>query len=194
MIALQKITSRFNNQRMKETQFALQALMEIPQQYQLIKQMNYLSRNNFSKGAYMLAQDLPAVEVYPCPQPVQHSYVAQYAVYQPPPHYGHGMGNNSIMDHGPAVVAEYPVEMAPSAPADDNVSALAARPGLQHRESHAELELTRLQEELLCGICEERRKDTVFQCGHETCRLCADLLSDCPTCRAPIQVRIKRFG
>lgn len=199
---MQKITSRYNNQQMKETQFALQALMEIPQQYQQIKHMNYLSRDNFSKGAYMLAQDLPCVEVYPCPQPVQHTYVAEYAVYQPSPYYaqgmglgmGMGMGIDSNDDNNATAVPGYPVEMAPSAPSDDAVPVVAARSALQHRESNAELALNRLQEELECGICQERRKDTVFQCGHETCRLCADLLTHCPSCRVEIHVRIKRFG
>src|SRR5688500_20367421 len=47
------------------------------------KQLGYLSRDNFSRGAYMYAQDMPNVVVYPCPLPVQPTYVTQYGVYQP---------------------------------------------------------------------------------------------------------------
>lgn len=190
---------------MKETQFALQALMEIPVQYQIIKDLKYLSRDNFTQGAYMLAQDLPTVEVYPCPQPVQQMYVTEYAVYQPSFYTTPANSSNPPSSYDSTVVSAYPVEMAPSAPSgfDDAIPEETAqpaaarnpmRPGLRTQMSTAELELNRLQEELLCSICEERKKDTVFQCGHETCRVCGDFLSHCPSCRTEIQVRIKRFG
>lgn len=178
-------------------------------QYQIIKQLNYLSRDNFSRGAYMYAEDLPTVEVYPCPQPMQHTHVTEYGVYQPAPSFSlfpAAAVDNTPPTYESTVVSAYPVETAPSAPSglDDGYASDAAirtfsdaeppRPSLHHRASAAELELNRLQEELLCAICEERRKDTVFQCGHETCRTCADSLSHCPSCRVEIQVRIKRFG
>ncbi|KAG7396103.1 hypothetical protein PHYBOEH_002805 [Phytophthora boehmeriae] len=46
-IEYHKITSQFSNQQMKETQFALQALMEIPDQYRTIKAMDYLDKGPF---------------------------------------------------------------------------------------------------------------------------------------------------
>ncbi|KDO30701.1 hypothetical protein SPRG_04603 [Saprolegnia parasitica CBS 223.65] len=56
-----------------------------------------------------------------------------------------------------------------------------------------EAEVERLHEATLCSICEELVKDTVFLCGHETCGACATKMKNCPTCRKPINVRIRRF-
>ncbi|EQC38316.1 hypothetical protein SDRG_04035 [Saprolegnia diclina VS20] len=56
-----------------------------------------------------------------------------------------------------------------------------------------EAEVDRLREATLCSICEELVKDTVFLCGHETCGACATQMKSCPTCRKPINVRIRRF-
>ncbi|OQR82320.1 ankyrin repeat protein [Achlya hypogyna] len=51
-----------------------------------------------------------------------------------------------------------------------------------------------LEDEALCAICEEQRKNTVFTCGHETCGACAERLIHCPNCREPITARIRRFS
>ncbi|EQC24929.1 hypothetical protein SDRG_17187 [Saprolegnia diclina VS20] len=50
-----------------------------------------------------------------------------------------------------------------------------------------------MEEATLCTICEERPKDTVFTCGHETCMTCAQQMTSCPNCRKPITARIRRF-
>lgn len=50
-----------------------------------------------------------------------------------------------------------------------------------------------LEEAKLCPVCIEHRKDTVFQCGHQACNTCAGLLTECPMCRAPIELRIKVY-
>uniref|UniRef100_K3X6C2 RING-type domain-containing protein n=1 Tax=Globisporangium ultimum (strain ATCC 200006 / CBS 805.95 / DAOM BR144) TaxID=431595 RepID=K3X6C2_GLOUD len=216
-VEFHKIISQHGSAQVRATQFALHALMEVPVQYQIIKQLGYLSRDNFSRGAYMYAQDMPNVVVYPCPLPVQPAYVTQYGVYQPVANHDlFAAAAATAVDTQPPPSYQTAVASAPSAPSgpdegygsDTAVHAIenavpvattvvppaAQRPSLQHRASAAELELNRLQEELLCAICEDRRKDTVFQCGHETCKLCADTLTHCPICRAQIQVRIKRFG
>ncbi|KAF1323438.1 Copine-like protein, partial [Globisporangium splendens] len=212
---VQKITSQYGSAQQRETQFALHALMEVPVQYQIIKQLGYLSRDNFSRGAYMYAQDMPSVVVYPCPLPMQPTYATQYGVYQPVTNHDLFAAATTV-DTQPPPSYQTAAASAPSAPSgpdegygsDASVHAFesavpaaaavvppaAQRPSLQHRASAAELELNRLQEELLCAICEDRRKDTVFQCGHETCKSCADTLTHCPICRAQIQVRIKRFA
>ncbi|RMX70484.1 hypothetical protein KXD40_004011 [Peronospora effusa] len=65
---------------------------------------------------------------------------------------------------------------------------------MQDCTSRVEKELARLQDALMCPICEERKKDVVFQCAHDTCEKCGELLSHYPLCRQKIQLRIKRFG
>ena len=51
-----------------------------------------------------------------------------------------------------------------------------------------------MQDAKLCPVCLERSKDTAFQCGHQACHTCSASLTDCPICRAPIQLRIKLYG
>ncbi len=47
--------------------------------------------------------------------------------------------------------------------------------------------------EQLCAVCWERRKDTVFQCGHATCAECGDRLVACCICRQRISIRIRMY-
>ncbi|GMF65001.1 unnamed protein product [Phytophthora lilii] len=184
-----KITSQFNNSQMKETQFALQALMEIPDQYRTIKAMNYLER-----GPNSVRTDLPRVDVFPPPQPIENVHHSQnYGVFQP---HSQQAQARSVANTATTTM-QYGQATSPSAPlfgSTDDAHRGSARPTLQHRSSRAEVELAQLQETLVCPICEDRKKDTVFQCGHETCQKCGEFLSHCPLCRQEIQVRIKRFG
>jgi len=49
------------------------------------------------------------------------------------------------------------------------------------------------QEELLCGICMEKKKNMVFACGHTCCSTCATTLQLCHICRTPISQKIQLF-
>jgi E3 ubiquitin-protein ligase RGLG len=46
---------------------------------------------------------------------------------------------------------------------------------------------------LECPVCMTDRKDMAFNCGHQTCRSCADSLTHCPICRAVITSRIRLY-
>ncbi|XP_078000102.1 uncharacterized protein LOC144452815 [Glandiceps talaboti] len=71
---------------------------------------------------------------------------------------------------------------------------------LQLANAQRELEVMKLKEKTreleeaqVCSICMENRKDTAFQCGHMTCKDCADVLHNCPICRQPIERKINLF-
>lgn len=51
-----------------------------------------------------------------------------------------------------------------------------------------------MSSESLCIVCEERPKDTVFQCGHRYCGQCAYQVSVCPYCREEVAIRIRIYN
>ncbi|GLE01336.1 hypothetical protein PINS_up010166 [Pythium insidiosum] len=227
-VEFDKIMSQPRSRPQKLAQFALQALMEIPDQYSIIKQMGYLT-----KGPYQFAQDVPEVMVYPPPQvpaiaasstnhktnyslqrtaqsvpmTLTPAYIAavpehraSLPTFQTPTSSEHRSSLPTLPSSTVDGVHSTVYATAPSAPTlnslDDGIPVDdSTRPGLPPRQlSQAEVELMRLQDQLSCPICLERPKDMVFQCGHETCQICATLVSECPTCRQPIQVRIRRYA
>jgi sacsin len=56
---------------------------------------------------------------------------------------------------------------------------------------HAAREAIRSTKE--CQICFERDRSVVLGCGHQLCRTCSELLSQCPFCRTTITNRIHLF-
>ncbi|XP_030842768.1 E3 ubiquitin-protein ligase MIB1-like [Strongylocentrotus purpuratus] len=51
----------------------------------------------------------------------------------------------------------------------------------------------KLEEEVLCPVCIDRKREFVFMCGHSLCETCTDSLNDCPYCRQPILKKIKMY-
>ena len=42
----------------------------------------------------------------------------------------------------------------------------------------------------MCPVCLDRLKNMIFMCGHGTCQMCGDRMSECPICRKPVEKRI----
>ncbi|XP_072174847.1 E3 ubiquitin-protein ligase MIB2-like [Diadema setosum] len=50
-----------------------------------------------------------------------------------------------------------------------------------------------LEEEMLCPICMENKRDMALLCGHTLCKKCCRALKQCPICRKPITKKIPLF-
>ncbi|GMG99822.1 hypothetical protein Nepgr_001662 [Nepenthes gracilis] len=48
--------------------------------------------------------------------------------------------------------------------------------------------------EQACPICLTNSRNMAFQCGHMTCKDCAETISSCPFCREPIKTRIRLYA
>ena len=48
--------------------------------------------------------------------------------------------------------------------------------------------------DMVCSICMENQKNTVFGCGHFLCAKCAKTSTQCPFCRKVVDVRIPVFS
>uniref|UniRef100_A0A8C4R8F4 RING-type E3 ubiquitin transferase n=1 Tax=Eptatretus burgeri TaxID=7764 RepID=A0A8C4R8F4_EPTBU len=51
-------------------------------------------------------------------------------------------------------------------------------------------QLQDIKEQTMCPVCLDRLKNMIFLCGHGTCQLCGDRMSECPICRKSIERRV----
>lgn len=51
-------------------------------------------------------------------------------------------------------------------------------------------QLQDIKEQTMCPVCLDRLKNMIFLCGHGTCQMCGDRMSECPICRKPVERRI----
>lgn len=61
--------------------------------------------------------------------------------------------------------------------------------------SHSDIQklqqqLQDIKEQTMCPVCLDRLKNMIFLCGHGTCQMCGDRMSECPICRKPVEKRI----
>ena len=54
-------------------------------------------------------------------------------------------------------------------------------------------ELADIKEHTLCPVCLDRLKNMIFLCGHGTCQMCGDRMSECPICRKTVERRIQLY-
>jgi len=51
-------------------------------------------------------------------------------------------------------------------------------------------QLNDIKEQTMCPVCLDRLKNMIFLCGHGTCQMCGDRMSECPICRKTVERRI----
>ena len=51
-------------------------------------------------------------------------------------------------------------------------------------------QLEDIKEQTLCPVCMDRLKNMIFLCGHGSCQMCGDRMTECPICRKPVERRI----
>ncbi|XP_024383266.1 E3 ubiquitin-protein ligase RGLG3 [Physcomitrium patens] len=117
------------------------------------------------------------------------------AVYPPPPAPpGYPPPPSAPSGHPPAPPGYPPPPSAPprypSAPAGypSSSSSAPAPPTYFHSTSGNSGE-----RDAECPVCLLDKKDTAFNCGHQTCQYCAQALTNCPICRQPISRRIRLY-
>ncbi|XP_020283075.1 E3 ubiquitin-protein ligase MIB1 [Pseudomyrmex gracilis] len=63
------------------------------------------------------------------------------------------------------------------------------------RDTHSDIQklqqqLQDIKEQTMCPVCLDRLKNMIFLCGHGTCQMCGDRMSECPICRKAVDKRI----
>ncbi|KAI8501430.1 E3 ubiquitin-protein ligase mib1 [Branchiostoma belcheri] len=58
-----------------------------------------------------------------------------------------------------------------------------------YKHSHISI-LYILDPDTMCPVCLDRLKNMIFLCGHGTCQLCGDRMTECPICRKPVEKRV----
>lgn len=51
-------------------------------------------------------------------------------------------------------------------------------------------QLQDIKEQTMCPVCLDRLKNMIFLCGHGTCQMCGDRMTECPICRKMVERRI----
>lgn len=51
-------------------------------------------------------------------------------------------------------------------------------------------QLQDIKDQTMCPVCLDRIKNMIFLCGHGTCQMCGDRMTECPICRKMVEKRI----
>ena len=63
-------------------------------------------------------------------------------------------------------------------------------PGMMRDVQKLQQQLADIKEQTMCPVCLDRLKNMIFLCGHGTCQMCGDRMSECPICRKTVERRI----
>jgi len=63
----------------------------------------------------------------------------------------------------------------------------------KERLKSLEMKVQDLEDQFLCSICLERRRNVAFRCGHGACDICSADLDTCHMCRKVIEEKIRLF-
>ncbi|RZF36171.1 hypothetical protein LSTR_LSTR014400 [Laodelphax striatellus] len=76
---------------------------------------------------------------------------------------------------------------------DGRVVAFKPKQPNNERIRYLESKMTEIEESISCPICMERKRNTVFLCGHVACDKCSQTLQTCHMCRKEITKRINIY-
>ncbi|CAG2060991.1 unnamed protein product [Timema podura] len=76
--------------------------------------------------------------------------------------------------------------MCITGPIMNNGSCDTSNPDIQKLQQ----QLQDIKEQTMCPVCLDRLKNMIFLCGHGTCQMCGDRMSECPICRKQVEKRI----
>ena len=62
------------------------------------------------------------------------------------------------------------------------------------QNSTLQRKLTEMEDNIMCSICMERKRDMAFLCGHTVCSICGENLKNCHMCRKPITKKIVLYS
>ena len=62
------------------------------------------------------------------------------------------------------------------------------------QNSTLQRKLTEMEDNIMCSICMERKRDMAFLCGHTVCHICGENLKNCHMCRKPITKKIVLYS
>ena len=66
----------------------------------------------------------------------------------------------------------------------------AGNPTMMRDVQKLQQQLADIKEQTMCPVCLDRLKNMIFLCGHGTCQMCGDRMSECPICRKTVERRI----